>query len=78
MIYYFIVTVGAAIITYLLCSLVTIDGKWQVLVVRLMICVIVPNIIFLFFYHSIEEFKSSNQLVQKMISIINFIPQKKR
>lgn len=78
LIYYFIVTVGAAIITYLLCSLVTIDGKWQVLVVRLMICVIVPNIIFLFFYHSIEEFKSSNQLVQKMISIINFIPQKKR
>ncbi len=60
LIYYFIVTVGAAIITYLLCSLVTIDGKWQVLVVRLMICVIVPNIIFLFF---IIVLRNLNQVI---------------
>ena len=66
-VFYAVVTIIAAIITLFLCELLPLgDTKVQSmiwLVVRGMICLIVPNLIFVLFYFRLEEFKQVTKLL---------------
>lgn len=66
-VFYAVVTIIVAIITLFLCDLLPLgDTKVQSmiwLVVRGMICLIVPNLIFVLFYFRLEEFKQVKKLL---------------
>lgn len=51
--------------TYELCSLIKLPDA-ILIVVRLVICCVVPNVIFLIIYHRMDEFKTSMQLADKL------------
>lgn len=62
----YVVTVsGAAAITYGLCSLICLPDI-PLIAVRLGICCIVPNVVFLAAYHKMTEFKESMCLADRM------------
>ena len=61
---YVVVTLFGAIITYLIC-LVIVGNKWFVILGRMIICCIVPNVIYLFVYRKNAEFKESIILLNK-------------
>ena len=56
--HYMLVTGIVALGTYYLCQLVDI-GNWSTIIVRLIICLIVPNIGYVFFYRKMEIFEKS-------------------
>lgn len=64
----FYVTISAVSIvaTYLICVCVPLDGILA-LIVRLIICVVIPNAIYLFAYKRTTEFKGAVGLVDKMV-----------
>ena len=62
---YVVVTLFGAIITYLIC-LVIVGNKWFVILGRMIICCIVPNVIYLFVYRKNAEFKESIILLNKI------------
>ena len=62
---YVAVTVLSCVVTYLFCAPIHL-GKWAVLIVRAIICVIVPNAIFFLVYHKLPEFKTSLILVNRL------------
>lgn len=62
---YIIVTVIAAVLTYLCCTYLIL-GIIETFVVRLMICIIVPNIVFLIAYIKTEEFKETVLLLNRI------------
>ena len=62
---YVVVTLFGAIITYLIC-LVIVGNKWFVILGRMIICCIVPNVIYLFIYRNNGEFKDSIILLNKI------------
>lgn len=55
MAYYFIVTFVACIITWYIGNLITVNG-WKELIYKGILCVFVPNIIFIISYSKLEEF----------------------
>jgi len=57
--------------TYILCSFVIIEG-WTGLILRAVICLIVPNAILLLFYFKTEEFKYIKNLFKDIINKIKF------
>ncbi|MDY4576586.1 MAG: polysaccharide biosynthesis protein [Anaerobutyricum hallii] len=63
---YVIVTCIGCIITYSICTRIYLTG-WSLLVVRLIICCIVPNLIFLIFYRRISEFEDSISMIKRII-----------
>lgn len=65
LIYYVLVVTITCIINTYLCSLVPFN-KWLLLIVRLMICCIVPNIIFLLFFYKQKEFSQAVSLIEKV------------
>ena len=54
--FYTAVVVGAGFVTNLLCLRVG-GGMWRILGIRLLICIIIPNLIFLFCYFRTKEFQ---------------------
>ena len=44
----------------------TIKSKWTILIVRAIICCIIPNVLYFIVYRKREEFKESMQLFDKM------------
>ena len=63
--YYVAIVFVSACATYWLCSWIVLPDIILILV-RLIICCVVSNLIFLIAYHRMEEFKLSVQLVDKM------------
>ena len=62
---YAAVTAVGCVATYWLCSLVPLE-RWPLLIVRGILCCIVPNLIFFGVYHALPEFRESLILVDKM------------
>lgn len=62
---YVIVSLVSCVLTYFICNKVIL-GNWATIIVRGIICCIVPNVIFLIVYHRRSEFKECLQLVDKM------------
>lgn len=60
------VSIFVCVISVLLGDLVRLN-LWLTLVIRLLLCLIVPNVIFLGFYHKRTEFKQSMLLLDKMV-----------
>lgn len=65
LVYYSVVVFMSACATYWICSLIKLPDI-LLIIVRLAICFVIPNLIFLAAYHNMNEFKESVQLVNKM------------
>ena len=65
LVYYCFISFISCTITYLICSRVNF-GLIFTLIIRGAICVIVPNLIYLFVYHKRAEFKETLLLINKM------------
>lgn len=68
-IYYALVTVGACFATYFLCSLLPSVGGWN-FVIKALMCLIVPNILFLMFFCLMPEFKQILTWIKHILSKI--------
>lgn len=68
MIFYFFVTVLVAILTYLLCNAFTISSAYINIIVRLLICVVLPNILFIVIFHGTNEYQYCVNLIRKMFN----------
>lgn len=69
-------TVIVSAITYSACCLINITSNVTLIVVRLLICCVIPNILFCFIFRKTEVFKASISLVDKMIGKRFFILHK--
>ena len=63
---YCLATLFVCILTYFVCSFVNSSSLWLTLIIRGIICVIVPNIIFFVLYRKQIEFKESVVLFDNM------------
>lgn len=61
-----ILTADACAVTYLLCSLINLDGIFG-LVARGAICMVVPNVIFYLVYCRTNTFKDASKFIKKII-----------
>ena len=76
--FYVFISVVASIISVVVCDFINF-GFWTTLIVRLIICLIVPNVMFLIVYSQKSEFKQSVLLVNKMLhGKLDFIVKKVR
>lgn len=74
--FYVSISFIAGCISALICKFINFN-LWVTLLIRLIICLIVPNVIFLLVYHKRDEFKRSILLVNKMLhGKIDFIVKK--
>ena len=64
--FYFFVTIVAAVLTYSICNIVSIKGIAGLLI-RLSLCVFVPNLILLLFYFRYSQFKASYAIINRII-----------
>lgn len=62
---YVAVTIAVCCISYFICSCVQVEGIIEI-VINLVVCIIVPNVIFLFIYRKKKEFTESVILVDKL------------
>ena len=65
-IFYFFITVFNTMFTYFICDLILLDG-FVGLVIKCVICIIVPNLIYLLFYFKNKYFPEMLQMVKRMI-----------
>lgn len=73
---YVFVSIVASIISVVICDFINF-GPLATLIIRFIICLIVPNVIFLIVYVRKSEFKQSVQLVNKMLhGKLDFIVKK--
>ena len=63
--YVFVVFCGC-VLTYLLCLQLPIMSKWMILIIRAIICCIIPNVIYFVVYIKKQEFKDSIKLFDKI------------
>ena len=63
--FYIFVSVLSAAVTVCICNFVKYN-PWLTIIIRGVICLIVPNIVFLIVYKNTKEFKSTVLLVDKM------------
>lgn len=67
--YYLGVTIAAGICTMIICSFLPNVGVLYMMI-KGCVCVAVPNIVFCFFYHKLNEYLYIKRLVQRMVSNI--------
>ncbi len=67
MFYYLLITVVGAMCTYYICSFVKMDGV-VALVIKALICLIIPNIIYLLAYFKLSEFKDSKKRIMTIVN----------
>lgn len=60
-----VVMILAAALSYLLCCLISVDSAFFQLVIRASICLIVSNLLFLFFFRNSEQFRYAKELVSR-------------
>ena len=76
--FYVFVSACAGVASVIVCNRINL-GLWITLVVRLILCIIIPNAIFLAVYHRTDEFKQSVLLVNKMLhGKMDFIVKKEK
>lgn len=63
--YYLVVTIIAGLISLGICNLFPNTG-WIILLVKAIICCIIPNIIFFIFYRKMREFEYTKELIVKL------------
>ena len=63
---YAIVTFIICLITFYLCSIIKLNGIIE-LIVKFIICVIIPNILYFIIYHKTKIFKESLNLIKKIL-----------
>lgn len=74
--FYVSVSVVSSIISVVICDLINFS-LWATLIVRFIICLIIPNLVFLIVYCRKDEFKQSVSLVNKMLhGRLDFIVKK--
>ena len=74
--FYVLISIIACITSVAVCEFINF-GLLVTLIIRLIICLIIPNVIFLIVYVRKSEFKQSVQLVNKMLhGKLNFIVKK--
>lgn len=62
---YAIVSFFSCCLTYFLCNQIRM-GAWTTLIIKQIICLLVPNIVFYVIYRNLQEFKDSLILINKM------------
>ncbi len=62
---YFAVTVGICVVTYFVCSLVAVSG-FAGLIIKALICLVVPNVLYLIVYHNTEAFASVKPIINRV------------
>ncbi|WP_394523268.1 lipopolysaccharide biosynthesis protein [Lacrimispora sp. JR3] len=76
--FYVFISIVASIISVVVCNFVNF-GLWITLIVRFIICLIVPNVMFLIVYNRKSEFTQSILLINKMLhGKLDFIVMKVR
>ncbi|WP_036608546.1 oligosaccharide flippase family protein [Oribacterium sp. P6A1] len=60
---YFVTTVFCAAVTFTVCSFINVKNDWMVLFLRLLICMVLPNIIFGLLFFKTREFKMGKELL---------------
>lgn len=63
--FYVVVTIVICMLTSFVCGIITINGVAELLI-KAIICCVVPNLFFLVVYHNRNEFKESIMLVNRM------------
>lgn len=63
---YALVTLVIGVITYFLCSFITTNGISGI-TIKMIICVIIPNVLYLLVYHKTNIFKSSISIFKKKL-----------
>ena len=66
LVFYISVTAVVAMLTYGICMMVPFDG-YLGLIIRGIVCCIVPNILFYGFYHKMKEFGYTKLLIRKIL-----------
>lgn len=66
---YACVTIGICLITFYLCSFIKIEGFFEI-VIKLLVCLIVPNVLYFLVYFKRKIFKESLELIHK-IPVLN-------
>ena len=64
---YAIVIFIACAVSYCVCRSVFIQNDWGTLIVRFVICLLTPNLLFFVFYFNKAEFKQSIELVKRIL-----------
>ena len=67
---YFCITFFISIITYFFCSIFSCENDIMTFGVRCLICIIVPNLLYLFVYYKSNDFKDMIKFSKKVISTI--------
>jgi len=62
---YLTITACLCIVTYLCCSILPIQNKVVILLVRGVICIIIPNVIWIFLFHNTKEFSYMRSVILK-------------
>lgn len=76
LVFYILISTIASVVSCAICSFINY-GLWVTVIVRFVICLIIPNILFVIAYRKKEEFKQSILLMNKMFhGKINFIVKK--
>ena len=65
LLFYALVTVFTAIVTYCLCTLIR-GNAWSVMIGRTVLCIVFPNVLYFFTYRKRREFKESIVLVDRI------------
>ncbi|MGM9979715.1 MAG: lipopolysaccharide biosynthesis protein [Clostridium sp.] len=66
LLFYVIITICGCIITYVVCSYLPNMSKWMTLIIRAIMCCIIPNAIYFAVYRKKQEFKDSIKLFDKI------------
>lgn len=69
--FYTIITIIAAAVTYGVCIIIPIKNIYVVLILRLLVCLIVPNLIFILVYHRNKLFKQNIFIVKQVVFLLN-------
>lgn len=68
--FYTIITIIVAIVTYEICEILPMENTIVILAVRLLICLVIPNILFLIFYHRNKLFIENITMIRRFINSI--------
>lgn len=64
---YTIIVILSCLLSYIICNMMVL-GKWMTLIVRSVICILIPNLIYYVAYKNMKEFDECFHLVKKMIN----------
>lgn len=77
LLFYLLITVIAGIITIFICNFVSADS-WLGLIIKALICALIPNVVFWICYHKMSEYKYTKQLAFRMVGSLKTKILKKR